>query len=377
MIVIYAELVGGVLAYGELISRQETVDEPNDVSSNLLSTGDADEDLTLKYEVEGANRLIDIGSVSYYTEGNTLNAVFWLSNFNMNPNFVKLFEKSEDLSFSYGMKIDITSNNKEGLSPSFDYDVTIHCSCQPNNITWTMVYKELSHINSNVRTLKETGLEQNQTQKGDNYVVVPVDLSIVGFPEEYRLQFYSTYSYGAPLVTVQDVTNMVTIPPPIISLSVLPPAVEIRQGESRYVVLQVNASKQFTPLVHLSEDNPNKDNFRLALDRSQLNVPSFGMDRTGLTITAFDNAKVSSYPILVSAETGMSNDSTITSAEKITAQAILLIDVKPKLEISEQIRLAWEDWGQAVTGFHALIVAVIAGLSPFFGNIIRKKLKHK
>lgn len=394
MIILLLNLSSYNLAYSQIFNKQNIIDNEDEFNvENITNFKEADQ--TLINEKQTAKKSINITAVNYYSDGETFNAIYWLELFSLNPKFEKLYSLADKFNLDYGMLIDIPSNNKNGLL-QFDYDISIHCECKPRNANWTQTYSEIS--NSNIRILNITQLKGDNLEMisgkyhakdKKNYILLPVDLHKIGYPEEYRVLFYSKYSYNFhPEVIIKDLTNLVTIPPPKMTLSLIPSAIEVRKGENKDLTIQVNTSNQFNPLVNLFFDKRDT-NLKFEFNRDKLNLPSFGMDRTTLVVSVPNYHQIGSFmiPIFANAtssdniirsefiETTLDNESMKMRSEEINKQAILLVDVKPELQLGERINNAWKVWGEPISGFHALIASIIAGLSPFIINTIRKKLK--
>ena len=386
--------VSFIEAFG--LSPTFTKQEVSDIEDNILfsSKSKTIEDIDLEFQKIAANQSVSIDSVNYFSDGKNLKAILWLSNFDRFPSYEKLYDIGGEFDLSYGILLDIVSNNKKGSNP-FDYDISTQCSCIPSNQTWKKIYYELSSNGSNKRIVNTSDITHdfNIMQKSEDrekFIELSADLGFLGFPKEYRIMYYAMYSYSFnPEISIMDVTNLLTVPSPTILLSIMPSSIELRQGEEKVINLQVNASNQFSPLVNLSLDNRHRD-IDLKSNRDQLNIPSNGMDGTTLTVRADPHASLGIHYATLYANTSFFVDPTIASyldkvrinnneiridEEKVIDQTILLIDVKPALELSERIKDAWENWGQAVSGFNALIIAIIAGLSPFLINKLRRKNK--
>jgi hypothetical protein len=131
------------------------------------------------YTYQGDN-YTKISSVSYFSDGRTLNATLWLTSFNPIPRNERV---------DYGIFIDADSNKKTGKQ-GIDYNVEI----QWNGTTksWTKIIEQYSSSGGK-RTLSEIHNYRDFFGIGDRYgyVLLSSDVNSLGFSNHYKVLFYA------------------------------------------------------------------------------------------------------------------------------------------------------------------------------------------
>jgi uncharacterized membrane protein len=181
-----------------------------------------------------------------------------------------------------------------------------------------------------------------------NYIPLSIDLSREVFPENYKVIFnagevkrgYDNLS----TVRTMDFTNWVHIPAPEFVIGSRPNTIDLRPGEEKTLIVNVNSTTGFEPLVRLSAIN--LTGIELKFQHNQLHLPSYGLQTVPLKIKVAENATARPYSLNLYANATFPSESLINSPssaevqqefillqenEETSKQAILGIDVLPPL----------------------------------------------
>jgi hypothetical protein len=364
----------------------------------------------------------DIQVVNYYSDGRFLNATLWLDKFNeIGP---------PDRKLNYGMYIDADFNNKTGIA-GIDYKVEIQWDNKTKS--WTRVFEEWS-TNGKAKTLdikpNYTGFFEkssggNNTRgseegEGGDYVTLYADLNKMFSPTRYKVLFYSEEVKG--LKWIMDSSKWIYIPPPEFVITTLPQSVDLRQGDSRTIEVQVNSTKGFEPSFQLyavypssststsssfpyqqqqqqplkqqqyaykvpitasaaSADNNNND-IKLDFRLNNLRIPSQGEATAPVTISSIPNALLSPHTLFIVgnftfpseeffAQPLLSTSEKIKiPAENVITQSSLTVRLQEALTPVDQISEFWSKLG----GFINFIYVIGGALATWlFSSYIKKK----
>ena len=240
------------------------------------------------------NKVPDITSVDYYSNGKSLNSTLWLTKpFKEYP---KLFKDVD-----YGMFIDSDFNPKTGLG-GIDYKVEI--GWRNDTKTWTKTIEKWSRIDSNLRVVKTYPNYTDFYQKNQSFVLLSVNLDELLNPDKYKVIFYADSRKPNDDLII-DYTRWVAIPPLELTVFTNPSSIELIQGEKKPVEIKVNATEGYTPNLQLSatvEDKEIIPDFK----SKNLSVPSYGIAGSPLTIYATKNAQVGPTSLLIFANSSFS-----------------------------------------------------------------------
>jgi hypothetical protein len=218
---------------------------------------------------------IDILSVNYVSDGRTLNTTMWL--------FTPLYKKSPPANISYGMLIDADFNNNTGTQGA-DYRVSIDWNNKSKRWQKTIQEYETPFPQIGISEKRIIDIKNNYTgffEDKKRYVTIPTDLSLINFPDQYRVVFFATNSKGASLNA--DFTNWVNIPPPKLRMSLSENPVYLSAGSTTTVELQLNSTTGFEPNVYLHTNNQS-NGIQLDFEPNKFVIPSYGMATSRLNI---------------------------------------------------------------------------------------------
>ena len=361
-----ANFLDNVIALSPSFSREEIKDRPFDWR-----------DLDRQEETLEGNSSTDIRRVNYFSDGNFLNATFWLRGSITNAS-------SDGEQVSYGTFIDGDSQTETGWQ-GVDYQTEI----SRQNATWISTVAEFSSL-GDVRILENRKLNDTDLAKNiGNYIPVSLDLRRIISPEKYKVIFYAGEikkdKANNSTTRIMDFTNWVHIPTPEFVIASRPSSVQLRPGEETTLAVNVNSTTGFEPLVNLSAINLPEVEWKF--QHNQLHLPSYGLQTIPLQIRVSENATPRPYLLNLFANATFPSESLINSSsteeeqqqfilpqenEQISKQVMLAIDVLPPLTIEEQISEFWNVYGDPMN----FVYGIIAGLVPWLFTIIRNKLKR-
>jgi hypothetical protein len=366
MLFLYASFLDRVFALSPSFPREEIRDRPFDWRDIDRREG----------TLEG-DPYADIRRVNYFSDGKYLNATVWLRG-----SIINSTDNGQQI--SYGTFIDGDSDTETGWQ-GVDYQTDI----SRQNGTWSSTILEFSSL-GDTRILENKKLNSTDLSKNiGNYVPLSVDLSRVIFPEKYKVIFYALEikkdSSNSSTVRIMDFTNWVHIPTPEFVIDSRPNTVELRPGERKTLLISINSTTGFEPLVHLSAINLTGVEWKFK--NNQLNLPSYGLQTVPLQIKASENATARPYLLNLFANATFPSESLISSPsseeeqqqfilpqenEKISKQAILAIDVLPPLTLEERISSFWSIYGNPMV----FVYGIVAGVTPWLFIVIKNRLKR-
>jgi hypothetical protein len=362
-----------VLALSPSFIRHEVIDSGNDwIYSRALPT-------QVMQKIFANNTIGRIESVTYISDGKTLNATFWLSSpFNM----IKPFNHSP----SYCMLIDADDDLKTGLLGE-DYRSCIIWFADINE--WRWIFAELSANNEQRvldRKVNYTGFFE---KRNPNHISLSVDLSKMNYPSQYRIIFFMddeiTYpNHTQPSQTnstlkISDYVNTVLIPPPRFTLSTSPSSIEMRQGEQKKIQLQINSTNPFgnvkdiEPHVRLYGANQT-DGIKLNFNPDVLYMPADGLATSELQIYVPPNATTRPHTFIITANISFPTQFFGQRTESITQTTAPTITVLDSLTISQQYRNWLSEWFNPLTGAYSTVSTIINGI---LGWMVLKKKKDR
>ena len=120
-------------------------------------------------------------------------------------------------------------------------------------------------------------------------------------------------------IRIMDFTNWVHIPTPeFIIGSETTNTIELRPGEQKTFVVNVNSTTGFEPLVHLSAIN--LTGIELKFQHNQLHLPSYGLQTIPLQIKVSENATARPYLLNLFANATFPSESLISSPSSAEVQ---------------------------------------------------------
>jgi hypothetical protein len=362
---LYSSYLDRVVALSPSFPREEIRDRPFDWRDIDKQEG----------TLEGSP-YTDIRRVNYVSDGRYLNATLWLRG------VINGSTNGEQM--SYGTFIDGDSRTETGWQ-GVDYQIEI----SRQNGTWMSTIAEFSSL-GDIRILDNMRLNTTDLSKNiGNYIPLSIDLSREVFPEKYKVIFYAGEvikgNNNRSTVRTMDFTNWVHIPTPEFVINSRPNTLDLRPGEEKTFVVNVNSTTGFEPLVRLSAIN--LTGIELKFQRNQLHLPSYGLQTVPLQIKVSENATARPYLLHLFANATFPSESLINSPssaemqqefilpqenEEVSKQVILGIDVLPSLTIEEKISTFWNVYGSPLS----FVYGIAAGLAPWIVTVVKRKLQY-
>ena len=323
----------------------------------------------------------NIESVSYVSDGKTLNATYWLTApFNKKP-------PDNHIPFYY-MYIDVDSNKQTGWS-GIDYIRSL--SWDDNTQRWKTILEEVSSSGQS-RVLQQdnyTGFDRYSNST--DYLLLSTDLGAINYPSQYRVIFgmadvlvYNNPTHGGIISSqrIVDFTNTVHIPPPQFSISILPSSVDITQGKQKTIRMEVQASKSIASLEnigpHINFFSNQTHGVKLNFSPNQTDIPFTGIATSEVTITVPENVTAGDYILPIFANTSFPSEFFANPSENITTNSNLTITIKQPLSWQEQFRTWLSDWFTPLSGIPVTIVSLISGILGWgIGNKLNKRKDKK
>jgi uncharacterized membrane protein YuzA (DUF378 family) len=363
---LYVTFLNGVFALSPSFPRQEIKDIPLDWR-----------DIDKQKPTDEGSQFTDIRRVNYFSDGKYLNATLWLRG-----NIVNGSENGPQV--SYGMFIDGDSKTETGWQ-GVDYQTEISWQ----NGTWMSTVAEFSSL-GDVRILDSIKLNNTELSKSmGNYVPLSLDLRYMIFPEKYKVIFYAGEikkdDNNNATIRMMDFTNWVHLPTPEFIISTKPSSIELRPGEQKTILVNVNSTTGFEPVVNFSAINLTDVGWKLR--HNHLLLPSYGLETIPLQIKVSENATVGPYLLNMFANATFPSESLIDSPsseeeqqqfiipqenERISKQTSIGITVREPLTVIDHVSEIWGKLGGFIN-----FVYLIGGAAAtwLFTTYIKKREK--
>jgi hypothetical protein len=328
----------------------------------------------------------DMESVSYVSDGKTLNATLWLSSPVVENSLSKPLNYSQGnlsmLKKNYGMAIDVESDN-EGQGG--DYLLLIQWD--NNTKTWIKELFELgSEGSADYRSLDRTYNHTDFFDKGKNYIVFSLDLDSINSPDRYSILFapFDEFLINDLYCNIGDFTAWYHIPPPSYNVTVSPSTLNLRPGEQKDIQVNLKLISGISPEVILSTNQINGIETELNPDRTT--IPPYGLSTSFLHVKALENATAKSYSLNLytqlndsEAVTFLPTDSTIEGTYKPQSKNKTIgitIEVLPPLRFDEHINNFYNSWLVPINGIWTFVAGIAAVLAPLIIKKFTKRKKH-
>jgi hypothetical protein len=196
------------------------------------------------------SRAIDMKSITYVSDGKFLNATLWMipySGFSSSGN-----ESKANGDLRYGAYIDTDLNNRTGWN-GVDYEIEVMGESN-NSENSRILLRQLSSFGSS-RILQNASIDYDNNKLGiDNaksqkYLLFSINLVSVGFPDTYKIMFYTQYGNDSSSDYKFDFSSWITIPPPTFSLVTNPNPEIMRPIEKKMLYAQLKTSSGTLPEV--------------------------------------------------------------------------------------------------------------------------------
>lgn len=341
--------------------RQEIRDDKADWVDML--TGKSLENSNLK-----GPAYTDIESINYYSDGNTLNATFWLSSIS---SLFDSYDVPKDRQIYYGILIDSDFNNDTGYQ-GIDYQVEIKWNEVSNS--WTRTFNEFS---ANGHTRNISAIDNNHKNffdKKSESILLGLDMKPMLFPDKYRLFFYAySLSNGTYLL---DAVRWVYVPPPEFTISTNPEVLLLVPGERKNIDIEINSTTGFQPLVSLNVENiPDSINFTIA--DTKIPLPPYGFAITTLNLNTEPIASSGTRTFFILANISFLNStfqSPITNpvthqnpvlkidSESIMKRFPIVMTITDPVPLSDTIKTWLNDWFNPLTGTWTTLTTIATGI---------------
>ena len=313
----------------------------------------------------------DITSVDYFSDGKFLNATLWL--------FDRI--KEQPTSFKevdYGMFIDSDFNSKTGFG-GIDYKIEI--GWDNDTSSWSKRIEKWGHLDTYQRTIENITNHTGFYEKNRNYVTLSVALDKVLNPQKYKVIFY-TDSRKANGDLIIDYTRYVAIPPIELASFTIPGSVELTQGETKNIVIRLNSTLGYVPLVNVKAEISDKKiiptfEFSNSNAISNFTVPSDGKGIIRLKISAEKDAPLGPSILLISANSNFPPEELLkignvkpVPSNNINSKSVVSLLINKEPDDLEKFSNLWGKIGD----FTSFAYGILAGAIPFLYTIIRKKL---
>jgi hypothetical protein len=320
-------------------------------------------DMSKNQIYKSREKYTDITSVDYYSDGKNLNATLWL--------LFPFKEKPPIKEVDYGMFIDADFDSKTGYG-GMDYKVEL----QWKNNSWTKVIETWSR-NGKERTIENYPNTTNFYEKGKFFATISVDLQKILYPQKYKVLFYADYRRDDG-VLISDFTRWIAIPPLELDISTIPKSIELYQGISNNVQVEINSTEGYAPKINLSLENKPRETF-FDYDSDEIILPSYGMATIPIKITPTKDSMLGPQTFYVTVKSNFPPEEVIkiqgihsVPPENIKKRSAVLLTIKPEPDFFDKIQMSWGKVGD----FAQFIYGIIAGLSPFIYLQIRKFINH-
>lgn len=333
--------------------------------------GDSDENLK--------NNYTDILAVSYISNGQTLNATFWLNSGIDNYSNYSYFHPFTKI--SYGMLIDADSNTETGYRGA-DYDYYLEVVGGKVN-----AYLYLLSSTGGYRLMDSKLNISEIHDESDVFlgsVILNLGLGSINYPKKYDVLFYSAESFKSN--EVRQFTSWVNVPPPSLRLTTTPGDISIRQGDTLMVPARMKSTTGFSNDVvdivlpgNNSSDRSMKSSFNaseLIVNVERIQPPLFkiqipkttpiGIYSIPLIVTIREPSEATiTKPISTESLGGKVDPEFEISKEYptvgyLTRPINLTVTVIPPLTISDQFKEFWGTYGSFIGLFAGGFIGAFA-----------------
>jgi hypothetical protein len=197
---------------------------------------------------------------------------------------------------------------------------------------------------------------------------------------------------------ITDVTRWLAVPPLELTISTSPTNLVLKPGEQKIIEVKVNSTKGYEPLVNLSAITQDKTNNNLHFNFKKgfniLQLPSYGLATTPMTISAANNASIAPYTLTIFADSSFPPERLLTvsnspnntppsstlfpaSAEEsqnVVSQSTMAITVKEPISAIEKFSDLWNKLAAPFTFIFGIAADRVA---PWIYTRLKTKIKSK
>ena len=274
----------------------------------------------------------DITSVDYFSDGKALNATLWLLfPFKENPPINEV---------DYGMFIDADFNSKTGYG-GIDYKVEMQWKNESKS--WDKVIETWSR-NGKERTIAIYPNMSNFFEKEKNYVTVSVDLQKILYPQKYKVLFYADFRRDDGIL-ISDITRWIAVPPLELDISTIPRSIELYQGISDNIQVQINSTEGYAPKINLTLENKPRETF-FDYDSDEITLPSYGITTIPMKVTPTKDEMLGPRTFYVTVKSNFPPDEIIkvqgipVPPENVIKRSAVLLTIKPEPDFFDKIQMS-------------------------------------
>jgi hypothetical protein len=315
----------------------------------------------------------DIESVSYFSDGKTLNATFWF------PSDDRFIDRPTKYAATYAMYIDVDSDNKTGSSHGpGGADYSIKAIWKPHNEKWEKIFAEES-VSRSYRILnytdEETGLFSRENPS--DHINLSIDLNAIGSPDQFLVTFEGEYDIspssesetllGGENYLVKDIFPWISIPEPKFVLTLSPSTLTIKPGEEKIVEIKINSNVNLKSVANLSKEKTT-EYIESLVNPPKVTIPPNGIGTSYLYVKATDSAQKQTYTFPIYQTLSFpSKHINYTDAIVNTGYLTIIVQHYP---LSERFKDFWSTYGDALS-------LVGGGFAGGFSGFIFAKLEKK
>ena len=325
---------------------------------------------------------LDFQTVTYVSDGNFLNATFFLPE-KFNPNNTRIT--------TYGMLIGIDAKSGNGQGGiNFIYSQTL------DNDKWIVNYQQITssgHTATFYKTIEPYDGQINQ----DDFINLSLDLRKLGSPNYYDIIFFSTgevdqsqfhVTNGPPIASkVIKGSSLVFIPPLSISMETIPSPLMLLPGDHKDITLRFKTNTNLNLPVMIQVPPQSKNGITVnEFNQFQNYTFSDGQVDIPVEVSVPDNAKTSlqNFPVQIfesfnrnASINGESVDNelikaTLFTTEPLNKQLELEIPVGTKPEVDWSVYAPWIAVFVTAVGIGATSILTVKS-----NRLTRKEIKAK
>jgi hypothetical protein len=358
----------GLISFLIYVTNNSTYAEsPSFLEQEIVDTTPFWIDTSTNELKRSVQKYTDITSVDYFSDGKTLNATIWLLfPFKENPPMKEV---------DYGMFIDADFDSTTGYG-GIDYKVELQWKNESQ--TWTKVIETWSK-HGKQRTIATYPNLTNFFEKEKNFVTISVDLQKILYPQKYKVLFYADYRENdGPLIS--DFIKWISVPPLELHISTIPKNIDLHRGISENIQVLINSTEGYAPKINLTiENEPKKTGFEY--DATEVTLPSYGIATIPIKVTPMKDERLGPHTFYVTVTSNFPPEELIKvkgiknpiPPEKVIKRSAVLLTIYPELDFFDIIQMSWGKVGD----FAQFIYGILAGLSPFIYQQIRKFMSNK
>jgi hypothetical protein len=298
----------------------------------------------------------NIRSVSYISDGKTLNVTYWLTS---------SFEKIPSTHFpSYIAYIDADSNIGTGWN-GIDYISEIKFDNKTK--TWKSAFGELSYAGGYRSLKKIENFSGYDKEHSSSYVFLSLDLGLMDFPEQYRIIFLETdlskNKYTSLEFQAVDYVNTAYIPAPKFIISTSPDSVSLVPGQKKTIEMKIKAlnlipSSSIQPKISFYNRQGPDNGIVLSFRPDQIYLQPDSSASSELTVDTIPSLLPHTYTVPLSATITFPSEFSGNPSVNITRYSNLTATV---LDWSQRIKDLATDWINPISSIFAALIGVAGG----------------